>query len=100
MDRGQTGRHLPPRCTPPASRRQRFLANPLDEITAYYSDKGLAAPFERQAMIKLRHVAGDEALGKQIEAHRDRYVYSGRRGIGLRLDSRGSNSNNSSNAAR
>lgn len=53
------------------------LANPLDEITAYYSDKGLAAPFERQAMIKLRHVAGDEALGKQIEAHRDRYVYSG-----------------------
>jgi glutamate-ammonia-ligase adenylyltransferase len=53
------------------------LANPLDEITAYYSDKGLAAPFERQAMIKLRHVAGDEALGKQVEAHRDRYVYSG-----------------------
>ena len=53
------------------------LANPLDEITAYYSDNGLAAPFERQAMIKLRHVAGDEALGKQVEAHRDRYVYSG-----------------------
>jgi [glutamine synthetase] adenylyltransferase / [glutamine synthetase]-adenylyl-L-tyrosine phosphorylase len=54
-----------------------FLANPLDEITSYYSDKGLAAPFERQAMIKLRHVAGDAALGKQVEAHRDRYVYSG-----------------------
>ena len=27
-------------------------------------------------MIKLRHVAGDAALGKQVEAHRDRYVYS------------------------
>ncbi|HEX9137084.1 MAG TPA: glutamine synthetase adenylyltransferase, partial [Nitrospirota bacterium] len=53
------------------------LANPLDEITNYYSDKGLAAPFERQALIKLRHVAGDAALGRQVEAHRDRYVYSG-----------------------
>ncbi|HSB14644.1 MAG TPA: hypothetical protein VLE22_09305 [Bryobacteraceae bacterium] len=53
------------------------LANPLDEITNYYSDKGLAAPFERQAFIKLRHVAGDAVLGKQVEAHRDRYVYSG-----------------------
>jgi glutamate-ammonia-ligase adenylyltransferase len=54
-----------------------FLANPLDEITAYYSVQGLAAPFERQAMIKLRHVAGDQALGEQVEAHRDRFVYSG-----------------------
>jgi glutamate-ammonia-ligase adenylyltransferase len=53
------------------------LANPLDEITTYYSNTGLAAPFERQAMIKLRHVAGDATLGKQVEAHRDRYVYSG-----------------------
>jgi glutamate-ammonia-ligase adenylyltransferase len=53
------------------------LANPFDEITSYYSDKGLAAPFERQSLIKLRPVAGDAALGKQVEAHRDSYVYSG-----------------------
>ncbi len=53
------------------------LANPLEEIVSYYSDKGLAAPFERQALIKLRHVAGDATLGKQVEAHRDRFVYSG-----------------------
>lgn len=53
------------------------LTNPLDEITSYYSPEGLAAPFERQALIKLRHVAGDVALGKEVEAHRDRYVYSG-----------------------
>ncbi len=53
------------------------LANPLDEIVSYYSPAGLAAPFERQSMIKLRHVAGDAALGKWVEAHRDRYVYSG-----------------------
>ena len=54
-----------------------FLANPLEEITSYYSDKGLAAPFERQSLIKLRYVAGDAALGKQVEAHRDKFVYSG-----------------------
>ncbi|TAJ07796.1 MAG: hypothetical protein EPO61_11750 [Nitrospirae bacterium] len=53
------------------------LTNPLDEIASYYSVKGLAAPFERQALIKLRHVAGDAALGKQVEAHRDRFVYGG-----------------------
>lgn len=54
-----------------------LLTNPLDEITSYYSEKGLAAPFERQALIKLRHVAGDTSLGKQVEAHRDHFVYSG-----------------------
>ncbi len=53
------------------------LANPLEEIASYYSPTGLAAPFERQALIKLRHVAGDAALGKQVEAHRDRFVYGG-----------------------
>ncbi|MBH0198549.1 MAG: hypothetical protein HP497_03900 [Nitrospira sp.] len=53
------------------------LVNPFDEITSYYSATGLAAPFERQSLIKLRYVAGDAALGKRVEAHRDRYVYSG-----------------------
>lgn len=53
------------------------LTNPLEEIVSYYSPSGLAAPFERQSMIKLRSIAGDAALGKQVEAHRDRYVYSG-----------------------
>jgi glutamate-ammonia-ligase adenylyltransferase len=54
-----------------------LLSNPLEEITSYYSAAGLAAPFERQSLIKLRHVAGDASLGKQVETHRDRYVYSG-----------------------
>lgn len=53
------------------------LANPLEEIRTYYSPSGLSAPFERQAMIKLRHVAGDPVLGRQVDAHRDAYVYSG-----------------------
>lgn len=67
--------HLDVRLRPHGSKG--LLTNPLDEITSYYSEKGLAAPFERQALIKLRHVAGDAALGKQVEAHRDRFAYSG-----------------------
>jgi len=54
------------------------LTNPFDEITSYYSDHGLAAAFERQSLIKLRHVAGDATVGKRVEAHRDSYVYSGK----------------------
>jgi glutamate-ammonia-ligase adenylyltransferase len=54
------------------------LTNPFDEIMSYYSDHGLAAAFERQSLIKLRHVAGDAALGNRVEAHRDSYVYSGK----------------------
>ncbi|MBX3304239.1 MAG: hypothetical protein KF693_18660 [Nitrospira sp.] len=54
------------------------LTNHFDEIAKYYSDRGLAAPFERQSLIKLRHVAGDPALGKRVEGHRDSYVYSGK----------------------
>lgn len=53
------------------------LANPLAQLTAYYAPTGEAAPFERQALIKLRSVAGDEALGRKVEAHRDRFVYGG-----------------------
>jgi glutamate-ammonia-ligase adenylyltransferase len=77
------------------------LANAFEEICRYYSLTGppasfeqqalikrsicapadgherLAAPFERQALIKLRHIAGDTALGHQVEAHRDSFVYSG-----------------------
>jgi glutamate-ammonia-ligase adenylyltransferase len=53
------------------------LANALDEIRQYYSSDGHAAPFERQALIKLRHIAGDASLGKRVEMHRDTFVYSG-----------------------
>ncbi|HEU4683172.1 MAG TPA: hypothetical protein VFS39_01540 [Nitrospira sp.] len=65
------------------------LTNPLDEIISYYGENGLAAPFERQALIKLRHVAGDRALGTRVEAHRDRFVYSGAPwDMGMALDLR------------
>ncbi|MGA6828611.1 hypothetical protein ACO9S2_13485 [Nitrospira sp. NS4] len=53
------------------------LANAFEEVCKYYSAGGQAAPFERQALIKLRHIAGDASLGKQVEAHRDTFVYSG-----------------------
>ncbi len=52
------------------------LASPLDQIRRYYSASGEAAPFERQALIKLRWVAGDESLGREVENHRDGFVYS------------------------
>ena len=53
-----------------------LLASSLEEIEQYYSgEENGAAPFERQAWIKLRHVAGDPVLGRRIEAHRDAFVY-------------------------
>ncbi|MDN5941416.1 MAG: hypothetical protein L0H94_06005 [Nitrospira sp.] len=51
------------------------LANAVKEICRYYSPAGLAAPFERQALIKLRHIAGNSALGHRLETHRDSFVY-------------------------
>ena len=52
------------------------LANAFEEVCRYYSPTGLAAPFERQALIKLRYIAGDSALGHRLETHRDSFVYS------------------------
>lgn len=67
--------HLDVRLRPHGSKGS--LANTLDEVRTYYSPAGLSAPFERQALIKLRYVAGDEGLGRRVEAHRDAFVYSG-----------------------
>ena len=52
------------------------LATSGDIFQAYYSSEGQAADFERQALIKLRWVAGDPELGRQVEGWRDHYVYS------------------------
>jgi glutamate-ammonia-ligase adenylyltransferase len=51
------------------------LANAFEEVCRYYSPTGLAAPFERQALIKLRHIAGNATLGHRLEKHRDSFVY-------------------------
>ncbi|ETX04163.1 MAG: hypothetical protein ETSY2_30370, partial [Candidatus Entotheonella gemina] len=52
------------------------LATSLDAFQQYFRAEGQAAQFERQAYIKLRWVAGDAALGAEIEAIRDTFVYS------------------------
>ncbi len=52
-------------------------ATSLHQFETYYSQKGKALPFERQALIKLRKVAGSRALGRKCETARDRFVYSG-----------------------
>jgi [glutamine synthetase] adenylyltransferase / [glutamine synthetase]-adenylyl-L-tyrosine phosphorylase len=52
-------------------------STPFEQFTRYYSEGGEAAPFERQALIKLRWVAGNEPLGRRVEAHRDRFTYGG-----------------------
>jgi [glutamine synthetase] adenylyltransferase / [glutamine synthetase]-adenylyl-L-tyrosine phosphorylase len=53
------------------------LATPFDRLANYYSKNGEAAPFERQALVKLRWVAGDESLGRRVEECRDGFTYSG-----------------------
>jgi glutamate-ammonia-ligase adenylyltransferase len=51
------------------------LASSIEHLEQYYSENGQAAPFERQALIKLRRVAGDETLGRRVEARRDLFTY-------------------------
>jgi glutamate-ammonia-ligase adenylyltransferase len=68
--------HLDVRLRPHGSKG--LLASSADEFGGYYNASGQAAPFERQALIKLRWVAGSRSLGLRVEALRDRFVYSGR----------------------
>ncbi len=49
----------------------------LDAFTRYYAPGGQAWPYERQALVKLRPICGDEKLGKQLSDLRDQYVYHG-----------------------
>jgi len=51
-------------------------SNSFDQFAKYYSESGEASPFERQALIKLRWVAGNTDLGHRVEAHRDGFSYS------------------------
>lgn len=53
------------------------LAIAYTQFKSYYSATGKAAPFERQALIKLRTAAGSRSLGKKCETARDQFVYSG-----------------------
>jgi glutamate-ammonia-ligase adenylyltransferase len=53
------------------------LASPLDALRDYYRPGGGAAAFERQALLKLRPVAGDATLTREVERVRDTFVWSG-----------------------
>jgi len=53
------------------------LAVSLDAFRRYFVPDGPAWAYERQALIKLRHVAGEPKLGEQIMALRDQFVYNG-----------------------
>ncbi|MEC4678158.1 MAG: hypothetical protein VST69_05330 [Nitrospirota bacterium] len=53
------------------------FATSFQQFKRYYSENGQAAPFERQALIKLRLIAGSRALGRLCEKARDNFVYSG-----------------------
>lgn len=57
--------------------RSGSLAVSLASFRRYYAPDGPAWPYERQALIKLRPIAGDMALGKVLVELRDEYVYKG-----------------------
>ena len=53
------------------------LSVSLDSFRRYYAPGGPAWAYERQALVKLRRVAGDELLGTKIAGLRDEFVYTG-----------------------
>lgn len=53
------------------------LAVSLSGFQKYFGNEGAAWPYERQALVKLRPVAGDRPLGQQICQLRDSILYSG-----------------------
>jgi glutamate-ammonia-ligase adenylyltransferase len=54
------------------------FASTIDGFERYYSAGGPAEQFERMALVRLRPVAGDAALGERMMRARDAFVYSGR----------------------
>jgi glutamate-ammonia-ligase adenylyltransferase len=53
------------------------LAVPVAAFQRYFAPEGPAWPYERQALIRLRPIAGDPSLGEQICQLRDTFVYTG-----------------------
>ena len=53
------------------------LSVSLDAFRRYFAPGGPAWAYERQALVKLRPVAGDAALGQQMARLRDEFVYTG-----------------------
>lgn len=53
------------------------LAVSLESFRRYFDPEGPAWPYERQALVKLRPIAGNRGLGEYIVELRDRFVYTG-----------------------
>ena len=53
------------------------LAVSLDAFRDYFGTQGAAWPYERQALVKLRPIAGETAFGESLVALRDELIYTG-----------------------
>ncbi|MCA9042529.1 MAG: glutamine synthetase adenylyltransferase, partial [Planctomycetaceae bacterium] len=53
------------------------LAVSKEAFEKYFSHDGPAWPYERQALVKLRHVCGDEKFGHAMTIMRDELIYHG-----------------------
>ena len=53
------------------------MAVSTEAFKRYYAPDGPAWAYERQALVKLRAIGGDETLGRQLCALRDEFVYNG-----------------------
>ena len=54
------------------------LAVSLDAFKHYFDQDGPAWAYERQALVKMRSIAGEQAFAEQICALRDEFVYNGK----------------------
>jgi [glutamine synthetase] adenylyltransferase / [glutamine synthetase]-adenylyl-L-tyrosine phosphorylase len=55
------------------------LSVSLDAFRRYFAANGPAWAYERQALVKLRPIAGNPGLGKKITELRDAFIYTGER---------------------
>jgi glutamate-ammonia-ligase adenylyltransferase len=53
------------------------MAVSLESFRRYYDLEGPAWAYERQALVKMRPIAGDETLGRDLCLLRDEFVYNG-----------------------
>ena len=53
------------------------LAVSLEAFQRYFAPQGPAWAYERQALIRMRVITGDLALGEQVLSLRDQFVYNG-----------------------
>jgi len=53
------------------------MAVSMESFRRYFAPDGPAWAYERQALVKLRPIAGNPALGREVAALRDQFVYIG-----------------------